>query len=148
MGAGDVNGDGHIDAVAVYPELDQVIIFFGDGHGSFIHHQILSTGTGSHPSYVSVSDVNNDGVDDVVVSNLQRHNIAIFLGSRGELSGDAVSVQLEFGSAPFVVLVGDVNGDDRDDLIVGNEGSDSVTILLQDCWTFKLRREACILLSA
>ena len=133
MWAGDVNGDGHIDAAATYPELDQVFIFFGDGRGSFSHHQTLSTGAGSSPSYVRVRDVNNDGIDDVVVSNLHRHNIAIFLGNRGGVLDDAVSVQLAFDSAPFVVVVSDVNGDLRNDLIVGNDGSDSVTVSLQDC---------------
>ena len=46
---------------------------------------------------------------------------------------DAVSVQLKFCSAPFAVAVGDVNGDDLADLVVGSEGTDSVTVLLQDC---------------
>ena len=111
--------------MAVYSELDQMIVFFGDDHGSFTRHQVLSTGAGSYPSYVNVSDV--------VVSNLHRHNIAIFLGTQEQMFEDPVSVQLEFGSSSFVVDVGDVNGDDLADLVAGNRGSDGVTVLLQIC---------------
>lgn len=44
-----------------------------------------------------------------------------------------MNVQLGFSSASFAVVVGDVNGDNRPDLVVGNEERDGVTTLPQDC---------------
>ena len=39
-----------------------------------------------------------------------------------------MNVQMEFGSSPFAVVVDDVNGDGRTDLLVRNEGNDSETV--------------------
>lgn len=62
------------------------------------------------------------------------HNVAIFLKGVGTLSSDSILVYLWSGSLPFAIVVDDVNQDNRVDLVVGDKGSDTVTISPEDCW--------------
>ena len=122
-----------MDVVAAYPDIDQVVIYLGDGNGSFVHHSILFTGLNSGPYYVTIHDMNNDTFLDIVVANRDRHNIGIFLGSRDEVFSEQMTFQIGYGSSPFIVVVSDFNQDNLLDLAVGNNGTDSISILLQTC---------------
>ena len=87
----------------------------------------------SGPYYVTVDDVNNDTFLDIVVANRDRHNVGIFLGSLDEFFSEQMTFHIGYGSSPFIVVVSDFNQDNLLDLAVGNNGTDSVTILLQAC---------------
>ncbi len=125
---GDADGDGVDDIVVGMPGSDALVI---DGGGFRVfsgrtatvifdyYGDVLGERLGSAVS--SVGDIDGDGLDDILASSSQSsvgvvHAISSgtqqrYLELRGDPSGDG------FGSS--LALIGDVNGDGRDDLAVG-----------------------------
>ena len=133
IAAGDLNNDTLVDIVVANYGRDNVGVFLGYGNGSFVNHSVLPTGFGSRPYAVTVADFNNDTLLDVVVANQGTNNIGIFLGYGNGLFADQMAVAIEYGSLPFSVIAGDFNNDQLLDMAIGNNGTDSVNILLQTC---------------
>lgn len=134
----DLNGDGRPDlAVANYGTPDDgstaslsVLLQSTSGAGVFLPATNYSTGIRS--SVVVAADLNGDGKTDIVVAN------------SGDLSGSSVSVFLQDPLAPGTfqpatnyagsgvicwVAVGDMNGDNKPDLVIVDSG---IVIRLQD----------------
>ena len=89
----------------------------------------------STPQYshnVHVADVNNDGQNDIVVSNAGDDTISIFLWNT--FSGDWDEALIKsVGAVPFFDFVGDLNNDGQNDIVVSNAGDDTISIFL---WIF------------
>lgn len=83
--------------------------------------------TGSWPEAVAIGDVNSDGLKDVVMTTsyyfdpVNDHRVFVFLqNSQGKL--DAPVKYQASGTQPQSVAIGDVTGDGRNDVVVGNSG--------------------------
>lgn len=80
IGAGDFNEDGHQDlVVGDNAPASQLHLLLGDGSGQFRLAQSLPIGPG--PRHLAVSDLNRDGVDDVVVTGTSSSQLTVFYGS-------------------------------------------------------------------
>ncbi|CAF1675044.1 unnamed protein product, partial [Rotaria magnacalcarata] len=133
LAAGDFNNDNIPDIVIAIQDSNYVGIFLGYGNGSFIYQNLYSTGFGSHPYSLTVSDFNNDNLLDIAVANRGTNNIAVFIGfGNGSFTKETV-FSIGYGSLPFVLIASDFNDDKKMDLVVANEGTDSVNIFLQSC---------------
>ena len=142
MASGDLNGDGKKD-LAVGAEIDggstdgKVYIFYTDGDysaGATSADAIIAGRSGDRfGSDLTVGDVNADGKVDLIVAGTYTGTgyINIFYndGTYPEnasqadvvITGDSVTQTLT------KVVVGDVNADGKDDLIVGMNGYSSYT---------------------
>jgi FG-GAP-like repeat len=86
----------------------------------------LAAGEGTDS--VAITDVNGDGIPDVIAANRIDQTVSVFLGI-----GDGTFQRAEtFFSGPRLwrVTVDNVNNDGRPDIITGNKGNNTVSVLL------------------
>ncbi len=86
---------------------------------SFSQGESLETGRG--PTGVATGDFDNDGREDLVVTNSLDDGISIFLGQGDGSFGEPSNMAT--GPVAFNVMVGDLNGDNNLDLVVTNYGN-------------------------
>lgn len=130
LAAGDVNGDGYDDLMLneLYPTtMDSVMInfYYGGPNADLIPDHTLIIPFSNHAELnirYAIGDVNYDGYDDFGCqsydSNSNIPKLEILLGGiwqRVEVIGEGVSPQMDIS----VTGVGDVNGDEIDDFVVG-----------------------------
>jgi hypothetical protein len=77
-----------------------------------------------------VGDFNNDGNQDLAVTNEESNNVSILLGDGAGNFGPPSN--LAVGSGPRSVAIGDFNGDGNQDLAVANTGANFVSMFLGD----------------
>lgn len=63
----DLGGDGDMDIVTSNYVSNQISIFFGNGDGTFGNPQVINVG--EEPVAVDVADLDNNGLNDIVVVN-------------------------------------------------------------------------------
>jgi hypothetical protein len=110
----DVDGDAVVDVVVGEigdsMSVDQVVAHISDGRGDYLPPTVLSQA--EYPLVENAGDVDGDGTDDLIVSQLESGSALLYLGGPTGL-GAALSIQ--FDGATSSVLFVDVNGDgDKD----------------------------------
>jgi len=76
-----------------------------------------------------VGDFNNDKRLDIVVTNYGTNNVMILLGSGYGTISSKMTYSTGSNSQPCWVAIGDLNNDNRLDIVVANSGNDNVGIL-------------------
>jgi hypothetical protein len=163
LAAVDVNHDNKLDLVVVNSSESTggVTVLLGDGHGRFIGHCSLSTSTqcftkgdclGSETctlgksldlppggSAIAFGDFGN-GNEDLAIANGNTNSVFIFQGDGyGNFSVPQEVHEGPNGRQPVAIAVGDLNKDKRLDLVVANQATDNIGVLLgQPDGTFKL----------
>jgi hypothetical protein len=144
---GDFNGDGVLDVATTdfpYTPGDPgsgtdvpgaVTILIGKGDGTFTTMP-ETPGTGFSPLFIATGDFNGDGILDLAVANLytdtpepEPGTITVLMGN-GDGTFTPTAVSPTVGMLPYVVAVGDINGDGKADLVTTNVGSNTFSVLL------------------
>ncbi len=86
------------------------------------------------PTALVTADLGGNGLPDLIFANGGGDNVLVYPGLPGGGFGPGLNDGQGYftGTNPVAITVADVNGDGRPDLIVANEGSNDVTILLNE----------------
>jgi hypothetical protein len=125
----DIDGDGILDLVAAN-EDGTVSILHGLGGGYFGNRTTISVG--STPWELTVADLNGDGKPDIVVAQDAGSSVAVLFQSSTTPGAFLSPMVLPAGTNPNSVVVADMNGDGLPDIVVANNGSANVSLILQD----------------
>lgn len=128
----DVDGDGRLDAV--FGTQDGFVsISLGNGDGSFGEPTLLATSDGGRADNVAAGDFNEDGLLDLLASNVGQPDafsgatVELYLG-RGDGSF-APPAHVAVAGYPGPLATGDFNGDGHLDAAVGSYALALVTVL-------------------
>ena len=122
------NNDNRSDIAVTNHGSDEVVIFYGDGNGSFQLQRIFPTGYGSKPYGIAAADLDNNQHLELVVALLGTAKVAVlteymiakFVNETSYPTGSA------FHSVP--VAIDQLNNDNRSDLVIANAGTDNLQI--------------------
>jgi hypothetical protein len=107
-------------AVAIWAPAASAMTFSG----------VTNYGVGSEPNTVAISNFNGDSNPDIVTVNETSNNVSVLLGSSNGSFSPAPGSPFAVNSLPDAIAISDLNGDAREDLVVANQNSDDISILM------------------
>jgi FG-GAP-like repeat/Abnormal spindle-like microcephaly-assoc'd, ASPM-SPD-2-Hydin len=132
--ANDFNGDGRQDLAIVNPADNDVTIMLGNGDADCTFSSSTpSSPVETGPVTVATGDFNGDGKLDAAVVSATEGTVSILLGSGNGTFQTPVSYSLGTTPNPQGIAVGNLNNDACPDLAVVDEGTNTVSVLLNVC---------------
>lgn len=133
VATGDLNNDGNTDLAIVNaptisggkPGKDGLTILLGDGKGNFSMLPGSPFDTGLGPTRVAIGDLNNDGINDIAVSNYKSNFISVYFMNKKGLQS---SMQLPIGKHSDGIAISDIDGDGKQDILATSSDDNNLLI--------------------
>jgi hypothetical protein len=113
--AGDFNGNGRKDLVAVEVSTGKLWLYPGTGSGTLTSRTLIGSGGWNGMSNLTVGDYNGDGKDDLVAVEIDTGKLWLYPGT-----GSGLGARKEIGTGGWngmnSLFSGDFTGDGHDDL--------------------------------
>ncbi|MDG6224511.1 MAG: VCBS repeat-containing protein [Candidatus Thermoplasmatota archaeon] len=132
----ELDGDGHIDAIAISKSADSILVYYNMGNGSF--HDFVHYYGGLSPTSFDFLDFDLDGDLDVVTSDWRGKDggiggngtISIIRNLRNGIFG--TYRQYVTGNSPRGIFTYDLDGDGDKDIATANYFGSTISILKND----------------
>ncbi len=124
--SGYFNNDTQLDLAVTLNYDDKLAVFFGNGNGTFNSPSIYNTYAGVN--YVTKGDFNGDGKIDIAVPDA--YVARVFYGNGLGLYSPTATLHQSPGFFSQGIASADFNGDNNDDLVIANDQTNNVSILL------------------
>jgi hypothetical protein len=134
----DLDGDGNNDVVVAEAHGDAIHVYYGTGAVGVVPTTPTSFAlpVGFTPVDLVVADLNNDGLLDFLVTDSTSNGVAVgfqnALVPKTDPSRFIVQALPSVGLTPRGPAVGDLNGDDRNDIALPYNGSGTLAIYYQN----------------
>lgn len=102
--------------------------------GSFYDEIIF--GTAASTSEILNGDLNDDGLNDVMVFDSRNRQYSVIWNSHTKFPSFTTETSFAIGLKPSNLFINDLNNDGRDDIIVSNSVSSSLSVLLSNGASF------------
>jgi hypothetical protein len=131
LAVADLNGDGNPDVALLNGFSTFASVLLGNGNGTFqaaVHYYIPTGGRMGDASDIAIGDVNGDGLPDLLTTHFNTSTLGVLLGN-GNGTFQAATVLIAGALArPSAVVLADVNGDSRLDVLLANYGNATVGV--------------------
>ena len=142
---GDIDGDGKPDLAVTNWGSNTVSLYRNMSTSGSITLSSLADKidftTGTNPCMIAIADIDGDGKHDLTVTNSGSDSFSIFrnISTSGSLTIGSLEPRADFLTGPAegsrALAVGDVDGDGKPDLVIGNTipGSKVIYIFINSC---------------
>jgi hypothetical protein len=134
---GDIDGDGKPDLVVANVENNTVSVLRNKStSGSITTGSFASKvdyTTGDVPYSVALGDIDGDSKLDLVVANEENNTVSVLRNTStyGSITAGSFALKVDFttSGSPYCIVIGDVDRDDKPDLVITNAGNNTVSVL-------------------
>lgn len=128
IAVGDLNGDGRKDMVVVHESDNIVSVVLAKAGGGFgVSNNIPVFNA---PTAVAIGDFNGDKKPDIIVTFIGSKDVKVYLNNKFGGFSQNVYLSTPAGPYPSAIAVGDFNGDGNQDVVVTEETTAKIRVML------------------
>jgi hypothetical protein len=129
---GDLDGDGKPEIAVVNSSGHTVSVLRNTSTvGTLSFAARVTLATDLQPYSIAIGDVDGDGKFDLVTCNANGGNISVLRNTNTTIGTLSFATKVDFaaGGFPFWAKLGDMDGDDKLDVVVVDQGANKVSVL-------------------
>ena len=132
---GDLDGDGKLDMIVANGTANTLSVYHNTGSSGTISFATkVDFATGVYPHFIKIDDIDGDGKPDMAVANWGNgsgNTLSVFRNTSvsGSITTASFAAKVDFttGTGPTDLVIGDLDGDGKPDLVTANRQSGAGT---------------------